>query len=100
MCATLHFVAALAAFAWSFSVSSDAFDGRPVSALGRLVAGRLTEVLWFPMMPLVDQAATLGFRPAPGLQWLLLGANSALWGLVAALLVQWARARMQGRGEA
>jgi hypothetical protein len=94
-CSSIHFAAAISAFAWSFSASSDAFDGREVSWLGRHIASAAVEVLWFPVPALAQAARSIGYHPSPLTQWLLLLANSALWGLVVALLITrlWPAAR-------
>ena len=85
-CTAVHFILAMAIFAWSYSVSSDAFDGRAVSWLGRYFAPAATSVLWFPVLPLSEIAGTRGFTPSPLVQWAFLVFNSALWGLIAMLV--------------
>jgi hypothetical protein len=87
ICATVHFAAAVSAFAWSYSVTSLAFDGRPTGAIGRHLAGPLATALWFPILPIMETAAANGFRPSPVIQWLLLAGNSAVWGFAATLVI-------------
>lgn len=87
----IHLVAALAALLWSFKVSSDVLEGRPVSWLGRHVAGRLTDFLWFPVRPAVEALQHQGFWLPPVLQWAVLTANSGLWAI--ALLAAWSLLR-------
>ena len=88
-CSTIHFVCATAFFAWSSSsATSDALEGRAVSWLGLHVAPVATKVLWFPASPLAGWLGTLGYHLPPVGQWAFLFANSALWGVLAAVLLR------------
>jgi hypothetical protein len=88
----VHAVASLAAMLWSYSVSSVAFEGRPVPWLARHLAGPLEQVLWFPLV-LFTRTAVQGVETAPWLQYMLVLGNSALWALAAS----WSWARWQQR---
>jgi hypothetical protein len=60
-----HFVAAVSAFAWTFSVSSKAFDGKPSGVISAHLAGPLADILWFPILPILETTASYGFKLSP-----------------------------------
>lgn len=83
----LHCGASVAAFLWHYMVSSSQFDGHVVSPLVVVLSSAAEKALWFPLAkPL------LGAVPLPGLLgWLPVLLNSALWGVLFALLMRWRR---------
>ena len=97
ICTGAHFAAAIVAFAWSFSVASNAFDGRPIGAIGRHLAGPLADTLGFPILTVIEKTATVGVTLSPVLQWLLLVGNSAIWGMAVSLIIIYVRTRYARR---
>ncbi len=93
ICTGAHFAAAIVAFAWSFSVTSNAFDGRPIGAISRHLAGPLADTLGFPLLAVMDKTAIVGVTFSPVLQWLLLLGNSAIWGMAVSLIITYYRKR-------
>lgn len=89
ICTTAHFVAAVSAFIWSYSVNSVAFDGKPMGWIGRHLAGPLANALSFPILPIIEKTALFGFYPTPLLQWLLIVGNSVVWGMAAGLIISY-----------
>ncbi|MEY4729624.1 MAG: hypothetical protein RL020_782 [Pseudomonadota bacterium] len=82
----LHFILGFAAFLWSFSVTSDVFEGLEVSTVARSASGPLIEILWFPVNVLGH------WIRLPGLWgWLPIMVNSLLWGIAITILLSWLR---------
>ena len=80
-----HFVASVAALLWSFGTSSAQFDGRPVSWLSSHFAAPLTEVLWFPLATGAQALKSPFILEHQAAQYLVILANSFLWGTVLVL---------------
>lgn len=69
----IHFLASFAAFLWSYTVTSNAFDGRQIAWLSAHLAHRLYAILWFPLEPIIDLShSSLWF-------YAVLIMNSLLW---------------------
>jgi hypothetical protein len=71
-----QFVAGVGALLWSFAVSSDVFEGYPVSSFSRHLATPVQRALWFPLGSLHRWAPLKGIWG-----YGLIGANSLLWGV-------------------
>lgn len=81
---TGHFISSVLAMLWSFTTSSDHFDGRHVSWLARNLSRPTFEILWFPL-------SRFEFPPRvlPGLWgYLPTVLNSALWTAIVVLVLR------------
>ena len=76
--AASHFVAGLFAFGVTFSRTMHRFDHGGEATLIDTLSDAVVNILWFPFLPLARVTGIGGGGPA---EWLLLGANSILWGV-------------------
>jgi hypothetical protein len=77
--AAAHFVVALIAFSVAFSSGMHRFDHGGEPTFIEIFSDTAVNVLWFPFLTLARLTGIHGGGPA---EWLLLSANSILWGTV------------------